>query len=756
MKKIGFTWIVVASVWLVLPLPGKGKTWRPDVERMKSDVETLASEAFAGRKTGQPGCQAAADYICARLQQAGLAPGAMQRSYRQSFASEYFNVDSARIVVQARRYRREFHPGDDFFVAKYSGSLDYKGTVVFAGYGIRAGDYDDLAGVSLKGKMALIVDKKPALPLSEPVNLEQRIGNLQAAGASGALIAGDESRLPVISPALYREDFPLLAVRQRLLDFLFYDSTCKTDILEKTIAETKRPASGDLPVELALSIRTSRDPRRLSENIIARIPGRDSRLREEIVLLGAHYDHLGRTPEGEWYPGANDNASGVAVLLEVLRQLQANQPRRTVLGAFWSGEEEGLFGSTFFLNQTSIDPGRIVACFNMDMAGQPSGKVHAMGVTYGEHIWKIVESNLEPALKDAVVSYRGGPAGSDHAPFMLAGIPSFFISSEPDAANYHTIWDRPELISADALSLSAAFLFQSARSVADHPTSLKTAYPYGTFMLKYGNLCVTEPLPLATVRRSVPEETFPLRDLYLAYSDLPGSVKALADFLPLPDNPSATAGDKSAPAFAESYNQFRANIFRNRSSFHWGVRFAPELLASPAYPMLLQKLGCQYVYLNGAGAGPEVAGVTEGGALADFIGALGRLRIVLIMENVGGALVDFARRQGRGDVAHIVVIRNPEVDPAVYLPWVENRSIFLLLDPQAAALEPFARQVRGGSANVGLHLTFAQDPRSLIPLIESFPNDEQGRKRIMAFLGDNFLTYFRNARGEEYVPRRPF
>jgi len=175
------------------------------------------------------------------------------------------------------------------------------------------------------------------------------------------------------------------------------------------------------------------------------LPGRDPAAANEVVILGAHYDHLGQGPDGTIWPGANDNASGVAVLLEIARtwQAQGYVPRRTVVFAAWDAEEQGLLGSIHYAAHPRYPLEDTVAMLQLDMVGAGAGALALDGEPgLLEHLLSVAE-----ALAIPTAEYPLGR--SDHVPFLEAGVPAgLLIWWDPDQAipHYHRPGDTDEQI----------------------------------------------------------------------------------------------------------------------------------------------------------------------------------------------------------------------------------------------------------------------------------------------------------------------
>ncbi|MFN3690949.1 MAG: M20/M25/M40 family metallo-hydrolase, partial [Fimbriimonadales bacterium] len=219
----------------------------------------------------------------------------------------------------------------------------------------------------------------------------------------------------------------------------------------RRINETGLPLSA--PLNASVEMATSLEPNRgIARNVIGFIPGSDSNLRDEVIVIGAHYDHLGfgevgsLAPEpGDIHYGADDNASGTAAIMELARLLAQNRERlkRSVLVIAFSAEEEGLLGAAHFVQHPTVPRENIVAMLNFDMVGRmTNNRVSVSGVgTAAEWESILNAANTENLTLQLSQSASGG---SDHMPFMRANIPVlfFFTGMHPDYHRPSDTWDK--------------------------------------------------------------------------------------------------------------------------------------------------------------------------------------------------------------------------------------------------------------------------------------------------------------------------
>jgi hypothetical protein len=224
-----------------------------------------------------------------------------------------------------------------------------------------------------------------------------------------------------------------------------------------------------------------------TQNVVALIPGRDPALRGEYVVIGAHFDHLGRSTSGALDPeardairsGADDNASGTAAVLELARLFAERPARRSVLVAHFSGEEQGLLGSRWFVQHAPVALDSITAMVNFDMVGRlRNDKLIVYGVATARELPGIVDSaNVAPRLGVSAVGDGFGP--SDQSSFYAKGVPVLHFFTDLHA-DYHRASDKADRINAAGEARVVALAERVVRAIADRParlTAVRTAAP---------------------------------------------------------------------------------------------------------------------------------------------------------------------------------------------------------------------------------------------------------------------------------------
>ncbi|HXT32391.1 MAG TPA: M28 family peptidase, partial [Vicinamibacterales bacterium] len=400
-------------------------------QALKADLFFLASDDLQGRLTNTPGNRIAADWIAQRFERMGLAPGGPDASFFQPYDLMVETLGpvegNTMAIAPAAAAAPPLKYGADFYPQRFSAATSAKGEVVFAGFGITSPErsYDDLKGADLRGRIALVIDhepgeRDPASPFDGLVTADasssQRkaqfaqdrgavgilfvsdVHNHEAAsvgatgaapagatgaqGAAGALDNAARNAWPATPPRIDR--FTLAKWVENIRIPAMQISTAVAESLVKgsgrTLAqlsaasETEHgftPLRLNSSVEMAAAVNRQRIPDR---NVLGLLEGSDPRLKDEVVIVCAHYDHDGADGT-RIFNGADDDGSGIVALVEIAEAyMQAaragHRPKRTVLFAAWNSEERGLLGAWAYTEAPTKPLDRIVAVLNMDMLGR--------------------------------------------------------------------------------------------------------------------------------------------------------------------------------------------------------------------------------------------------------------------------------------------------------------------------------------------------------------------------------------------------
>jgi hypothetical protein len=465
---LGLTIAVALSGWtleLVAQIPSA-------TDDLRRHAKYLASEELTGRGVDTPGIRLARDYIAGEFAKYGLQPGGDGGSYLQGF-DVAIGVTVKEPSSLALGSEAPSPLNDDWIPLGLSTSDKTEAQVVFAGYGVTAKDYgyDDYADIDVKGKIVLVLryepppkdDKSPFRKLpdsSTHAALRTKANNARDHGAVGMILVDlthtgdDKSELLSTRNSLWRGGNSLVAaqVKRRVVEAWLNSQGVSLTALKERIDREGKPASMPVPgatVRLQVSLQ---EVRQRTENVVAILPGVDPSLNEENIVIGAHYDHLGfghfgareRASEGQIHPGADDNASGTAVLLELARRLSQlpAKPTRTVIFVAFSGEELGLYGSRHFVGDAPF-LSSTKAMINLDMVGRlRENRLTVFGARSGEKFSDIIsEAARELGLE---INQSDSVGRSDHMSFYNKQIPvlHFFTGNHADYHRPSDTWEK--------------------------------------------------------------------------------------------------------------------------------------------------------------------------------------------------------------------------------------------------------------------------------------------------------------------------
>ena len=492
---------------------------QPSVDRIRQVIEYLASDALEGRRTGTLGANDASHYIAGEFNRYGLRPGMQiarpartrgenQARYLQPFpyiaGVELGKNNVFRLIPHSQAQERtdgkikpalvgtgsslvDLRLGEDWMPAGFSAVAHMEDApVTFVGYGITASDlkYDNYRGVDVTGHVVIAFEGTPDgdNPHGQFARFEDARFKAVAAREHGAkalvIIAHEQNFRDDRLARLHYDNaagdagLPVSVVSRRAGQQLLIlggaaGSLTKLEELLATAARTEGAGSAEKRVVTAFRVQyvkltLSTDIIRRespSFNVIGILPGSDPKLKDEAIVLGAHYDHLGRGGEGSLAPregdihhGADDNASGVAGLIELARMLstQNPKPRRTIVFIAFSGEEEGLIGSSYYVNHSVVPLANTIAMINMDMIGRLKDNKIIIGGVGTAQEWRawIANANtfrglaglpvqgfnrnlLNETLKDttgfSLTLNEDGYGPSDHSSFYAKQVPVLFF-----------------------------------------------------------------------------------------------------------------------------------------------------------------------------------------------------------------------------------------------------------------------------------------------------------------------------------------
>ena len=467
---------------------------RGDSKRYLDDIKALTTPAMEGRGDGTKGLSRAAHLIEQRYKSLGLQP-AGTNGYFQPFTV----ITGARLKsnnhfsVNAGASTKELKLNQDFVPFSFSSSGSLSGPVVFAGFGASADEfnYDDFASIDVQNKIVVVLRYEPGgfaqksgnTGLTRHSQLITKAINARNHGAkamvliNGKLGDGEEDLLTRFGSVSGPENTGILIVQAKnaAAESWFQAAGKSLTDVQSQINSSSKPASfafaDNLRISLTLNIETTRAT---VNNVLAYLPGKT----DEYVILGAHYDHLGRgnfdslapSQIGQLHPGADDNASGTAGVLELARLFAPlkGQLQRGILFASFAGEELGLLGSAEWVKEPTLPLDKAVAMLNMDMVGRiKNDKVYIGGVGTGSTFKTLLEQAQGQSTFKIEYS-AGGYSASDHTSFVAKKIPVLFFFSGLHS-DYHKPSDTWEKIDAPAAVRLLDFVSSVGLQLASAP-----------------------------------------------------------------------------------------------------------------------------------------------------------------------------------------------------------------------------------------------------------------------------------------------
>jgi hypothetical protein len=479
-----------------------------DAARYVGHVKHLASNEFKGRASGSPELEKAAAYIAKQFQAAGLQP-LETGTYLQPFqvTTNAKLGKNNRFEIQSPEGEHKLETGKQYQPFNFSASGTFTGNVVFAGYGITAREYnyDDYFHLDVKDKFVLLMRHEPqefdeksvfaGKVYTEHSQFFSKAVNAKMHGARGVIFINDtpnhasdsdelETFTRTVGPS--NAGIPYVHVKAEVAEQWLASAGKNLKDIAAAIDKDLSTQSFPLPATLTLTLNVDvKRETRTVHNVIGFVPGQTA----EHIVIGAHYDHLGLGEQfslapsqaGTPHVGADDNASGTAGVIELARYF-ASRPkmRRGVVFMTFAGEELGLLGSSYYVNNPRYPLDQAVAMINMDMIGRiREQKVYVGGLGTGTTFKKTVEELANGAPLKFEFSDQTGYGSSDHTSFTTKQVPVLFFFSGLHA-DYHKpsdTWDKIQGEEAARLLDFIAQLTQRLAEDGERPQFVRVAAP---------------------------------------------------------------------------------------------------------------------------------------------------------------------------------------------------------------------------------------------------------------------------------------
>ncbi len=453
-------------------------------QQLLAHVTYLSSAQLQGRLVGSPSYDLACDNVRTQFARLGLQPLGDEQ-YDQHFQLET-NLITAPMrfsLVTPNGEKIAFQPGTDFVARGFSGSGTVQAPVVFCGYGLSFPDqnYDDYAGVDVRGKEVLVFKQPPSWSLPGAANIvtaswprakAQTVAGHGAVGLMMVSVPNVPNVQGVIGsvldgPGSQLLDFPQIHISQEATAQVLAHCGYSLPQLQAAIDSTRKPLSLELKSVVELEIHADYDSADVTQNVVGLLPGSDAKLKNEYIVVGAHLDHVGWQGGEVLFPGANDNASGSAALIQLAEALTANpiKVKRSVIFIAFAAEESGLKGATYFVNHPPVPLTQIVAMVNMDCIGVGDSIQVGGGKSYpGLYRLAMTANSLVGNLL-TTQTWAGG--GADAGPFFDQGVATLYFVTTNSYRYLHLPTDRVETLNANLFQAIARLAYLTVWQLAN-------------------------------------------------------------------------------------------------------------------------------------------------------------------------------------------------------------------------------------------------------------------------------------------------
>jgi len=487
--------LFAAMILLVLLFTSCGRSKNQEItaDELLGHIKYLSSDSLKGRMTGSEGDSLAAEYIKSELSSYRLIPLTGDGFQRFKVSTRIVPGKENSLSVNGVNYS----PEEDFIPFAFSSNSELESEVIFAGYGFNINEdslkWNDYNGIDVKGKWILILRADPETDNTRSVfipysNDRDKALLAKDMGASGILMVSGSGFDPQdtfesLNAGDFSVDIPAFRIKRELADIILKKSGKTISALEKSLNKTRRPSSFNSKVTLKGKTEIVRESAN-TRNVVMVLSGEDKLFKNEYIIFGAHFDHLGMGGPGSSsravdtigvHHGADDNASGVAMMLELAEKFSRTKGshKRSIICIAFSGEEIGLPGSKYFVDNPDIDLLKVNAMINLDMVGRlkETNILQISGVGTAEGLKDTIYSASDTSVVKLTLSDEGyGP--SDHSSFYGKNIPVLFYSTGAHL-DYHTPSDTYDKINYDGMVNIASMVFSIGSRLASSSYRLK-------------------------------------------------------------------------------------------------------------------------------------------------------------------------------------------------------------------------------------------------------------------------------------------
>lgn len=444
-------------------------------------VAMLSGEDFEGRLPGTNGYRLAAEKAAEFFTELGLEPGG-DKGFFQTLPIEANEV-LGNPYLGLTDSDKSYTLGEDYIFRGFTGAGDLSAPVVFCGYGLSFPDrgYDDYSGVDVEGKIVLVFKQGPGWNLPDDSGwkgMSNPRPKAKTAADHGALAVlmvsrpNDNKPQPLIGSVMHGEgqqvpNVPQLQISMEVAGDLLKNSGLDISELQAKIDGSQQSASVELGVSADLRVETRYQPEAETWNVVGILPGSDPDLSTEFLVLGAHLDHVGVQGGRALFPGANDNASGSAAVMEIAEAFirSGHNPPRTLIFVLFSGEEQGLIGSKFYAEHPVRPLDSTVAMMNFDCVAH-GDSIRVGGGKSNPLLWGRA-LQLDAVDKNLMVPGTWGHGGADATPFNQKGLPTLYFVTTHGYAHLHRTTDKVETLNGELFEALTRLGYRTAAWVAD-------------------------------------------------------------------------------------------------------------------------------------------------------------------------------------------------------------------------------------------------------------------------------------------------
>ena len=478
MKKIVIAFLFLTNISFSQSIDTTG-IWLVNSGELMTTVKYLASPELAGRLGGSHGFYVAADFAAKEFLSLGLQPisngGFFQNfyvEYNEIYAPCNFNLKKDNKVVKS------YVLGTDFSCRGYTGSGHYTASVVFCGFGESNDDYNDFKDIDVKGKIVLMFKTQPSFKIdniSWLSSLRRKANNAYYNGALAVLFVSKPNDAKPQKPigstmdgdGIYYENLPMLQVDVSVGEDLVKGTGYTLKELQSKIESDKKPFSVTTNNFCEIEVNAKYTVKRNTMNIVGKLEGSDPELKKEYIIIGAHLDHVGSQADKIYYPGANDNASGSAAVLQIARAIVNSgiTPKRSIIFILFSNEESGLEGAKYFTNNPLVPLENVTCMFNMDCVAYGDSIMIGNGKSSPE-LWSIA-NRIDSLHINQMVHNTWGGGGADAQPFHEKGIPCLYFVTTNSYDHLHLPSDKPETLNQPLYDKISRLAFLILRDVSN-------------------------------------------------------------------------------------------------------------------------------------------------------------------------------------------------------------------------------------------------------------------------------------------------